>query len=167
MKQIEFKGLKLLMLVSLIYLGLFIFDTTNASIGIYKFIDIFITLLPIFAFIIILTALINYFLKPKQIMKHFGEDSGKMGIFYSLIGGILSHGPMYAWYGMLSDMRKHGLKDGLIVTFLYSRAVKVPLLPMMLAIFGLTYTIIINIYIIIFAIIQGKIMEIFHLKDTK
>jgi uncharacterized membrane protein YraQ (UPF0718 family) len=136
-------------------------------ISLTKFIDIFSLLLPIFVFIIILTAIINYFLKPKQIMKHFGEDSGKTGIFYSLIGGILSHGPMYAWYGMLSDMRKHGLKDGLIVTFFYSRAVKLPLLPMMLAIFGLTYTIVINIYILIFAIFQGKIMDKFNIKDIK
>jgi hypothetical protein len=67
---------------------------------------------------------------------------------------------------MLSDMRKHGLKDGLIVIFFYARAVKLPLLPMMLAIFGLAYTIIINIYIIIFAIIQGKIMDKFNTKDT-
>ena len=164
MKKIELKGVKFLFLVGLIYLVLLIFDNSNAMISLTKFIKIFSLLLPIFAFIIILTALINYFLKPKQIMKHFGEDSGKTGIFYSLIGGILSHGPMYAWYGMLSDMRKHGLKDGLIVTFLYSRAVKLPLLPMMLAIFGLTYTIVINIYIIIFAIIQGKIMDKFSIK---
>ena len=167
MKKVELKGIKFLLLIGLIYLGLFIFDNSNAMISFTKFINIFISLLPIFAFIIILTALINYFLKPKQIMKHFGEDSGKTGIFYSLIGGILSHGPMYAWYGMLSDMRKHGLKDGLIVTFFYARAVKLPLLPMMLAIFGLTYTIVINIYIIIFAIIQGKIMDKFSTKDTK
>jgi len=164
MKKIEFKGVKFLLLVGLIYLVLFIFDSSNAMISLTKFIKIFISLLPIFAFIIILTALINYFLKPKQIMKHFGEDSGKTGIFYSLIGGILSHGPMYAWYGMLSDMRKHGLKDGLIVTFFYARAVKLPLLPMMLAIFGLVYTVVINIYIIIFAIIQGKIMDKFSIK---
>jgi uncharacterized membrane protein YraQ (UPF0718 family) len=166
MKKLELKGVKFLLLIGLIYLGLFVFDNPHAIISLTKFIDIFTLLLPIFAFIIILTALINYFLKPKQIMKHFGEDSGKTGIFYSLLGGILSHGPMYAWYGMLSDMRKHGLKDGLIVIFFYARAVKLPLLPMMLAIFGLAYTIIINIYIIIFAIIQGKIMDKFNTKDT-
>ena len=117
MKKLEFKGVKFLFFVGLFFVGLFIFDNSNAMISLIKFIDIFSLLLPIFAFIVILTALINYFLKPKQIMKHFGEDSGKTGIFYSLIGGILSHGPMYAWYGMLGDMRKHGLKDGLIVMF--------------------------------------------------
>ena len=62
---------------------------------------------------------------------------------------------------MLKDMREHGLKDGLIATFLYSRAVKLPLLPMMIAIFGIEYTIILNIYIIIFSVIQGKIIDKF------
>ena len=167
MKKLELKGVKFLIIVTSLYCALFIFDFNNAIQSLNKFVDIIITLLPIFAFIIILTALINYFLKPKQILKHFGEDSGKAGIFYSVIGGILSHGPMYAWYGMLKDMRKHGLKDGLIVTFLYARAVKLPLLPLMIAIFGITYTIVLNIYVILFAIIQGKIMDQFNTKENK
>jgi uncharacterized membrane protein YraQ (UPF0718 family) len=158
-KKLEFKGTKLLILVFIAYIFLFIFDNTNALEALNKSKNILSTLLPIFAFIIILTALINYFLKPKQILKHFGEDSGKAGVFYSIIGGILSHGPMYAWYSMLSDMRKHGLKDGLIAVFFYSRAVKLPLLPLMIGIFGITYTIVINIYIVLFAIIQGKIID--------
>jgi len=159
MKRIEFKGLKLLIIVIISYVLLFFIDYSKFKDSLEKVNEILIILLPIFIFIIILTALINYFLKPKQILKHFGEDSGKAGLFYSIVGGILSHGPMYAWYGMLEDMRKQGLKDGLITVFLYSRAVKLPLLPLMIAIFGLSYTIVINIYIIIFAIIQGKIID--------
>ena len=159
MKKLEFKGLKLLIIVIITYILLFFIDYSKFKDSLEKVNEILIILLPIFVFIIILTALINYFLKPKQILKHFGEDSGKAGLFYSIVGGILSHGPMYAWYGMLEDMRKQGLKDGLITVFLYSRAVKLPLLPLMIAIFGLSYTIVINIYIIIFAIIQGKIID--------
>jgi len=159
MKKLEFKGLKLLIIVIITYILLFFIDYSKFKDSLEKINEILIILLPIFVFIIILTALINYFLKPKQILKHFGEDSGKAGLFYSIVGGILSHGPMYAWYGMLEDMRKQGLKDGLITVFLYSRAVKLPLLPLMIAIFGLSYTIVINIYIIIFAIIQGKIID--------
>jgi len=159
MKKIEFKGFKLLAFVFVIYCILFFTDNSNLILAFGKFLDIFKTLIPIFIFIIILTTLINYFLKPKQIMKHFGQKSGKKGILYTLLGGILSHGPMYAWYGMLSDMKTHGLKDGLIATFLYARAVKLPLLPLMIGIFGLSYTIILNIYIIVFAILQGKIID--------
>ena len=159
MKQIEFKGIKLLVIISLIYIILFIFDFKNSLIGFNNFTTIFIKLLPIFLFIIILTTLINYFLQPKKMMKHFGKDSGKKGIFYMLLGGTLSHGPMYAWYGMLEDMRKHGVKDGLIVIFLYARAIKLPLLPFMVEIFGIVFTVAINIYILIFAILQGKVID--------
>ncbi len=159
MMKIEFKGIKLLAIVSLIYVILFVIDHENSLIGLDNFINIIIKLLPIFLFIIILTTLINYFLQPKKMMKHFGKDSGKKGIFYMLLGGILSHGPMYAWYGMLENMRKYGVKDGLIVVFLYARAIKLPLLPFMIEIFGIVFTIVINIYIVIFAILQGKIMN--------
>jgi uncharacterized membrane protein YraQ (UPF0718 family) len=159
MKKLQFKGIKFLIFVLIAYIVLFFIDYSQFTNSLSKVSDILIILLPIFVFIIILTALINYFLKPKQILKHFGKDSGKTGLFYSVVGGILSHGPMYAWYGMLEDMREHGLKDGLITVFLYSRAVKLPLLPLMIVIFGVPYTIVLNIYIIIFAIIQGWIMD--------
>ncbi len=160
MKEFKFKGIKFLIVVVILFTILFLFDFANSSLAVSKFFDIIWKLLPIFIFIIILTTLINYFLNPKKIMKHFGEESGKRGVFYALFGGIMSHGPMYAWYGMLDDMRKHGLKDGLIVTFIYARAVKLPLLPFMIEIFGILFTVVINIYIVIFAILQGKVMDI-------
>ena len=160
MKELEFKGVKFLFGVGILYLILFIFDFEQTLIGFLKFLGMLWKLLPIFIFIIILTTVINYFLKPKEIIKHFGKESGKKAVFYALIAGVLSHGPIYAWYAMLSDMRKHGLKDGLIVTFIYSRAIKLPLLPFMVEIFGVLFTIVINIYILIFSIIQGKIVDI-------
>lgn len=159
MKKFEFKGLKFLAVVIGLFICLAIFDFPNISNIINKFGMTLYKIIPIFILVIFVTAIINYFLKPKQIMKHLGKDSGKKGIFYSLIGGILSHGPMYAWYPMLEDMRKHGLSFGLITTFMYARAVKIPLLPFMIALFGLPFTIIVNLYILIFAIIQGKIID--------
>ncbi|MEA1914055.1 MAG: permease [Campylobacterota bacterium] len=159
MKKFEFKGIKFLAVVIILYFTAFVFNFEQTYLGLLKAFDIFLDLLPIFVFIIILTACINYFLKPKQLMKHFGQNSGKKGVAYSLTGGILSHGPMYAWYGMLSQMREHGVKDGLIATFFYARAVKLPLLPFMLDLFGIVFTVIINVYILIFAIVQGKMMD--------
>ncbi len=167
MKKFEFKGIKFLAIVGFIYLIIFIFDFDNALIGLDYFTNIIVKLLPIFLFIITLTTLINYFLQPKKMMKHFGKDSGKKGIFYMLMAGTLSHGPMYAWYGMLEDIRKHGAKDGLIVIFLYARAIKLPLLPFMIEIFGLVFTIVINIYILIFAIIQSKVMDGLMKRESK
>lgn len=164
--KIPFKGIKFLIIVLALYIILLLSDTTSALSALQKAGSILLSLLPLFLLIIILTALINYFLKPKQIIKHFGKDSGVKGVFYALIGGIISHGPMYAWYGMLQDMRSHGLKDGLIATFMYARAVKLPLLPFMIDMFGLLFTIVITLYILIAAVAQGKVIDALEKKKS-
>jgi len=166
MKKPQFKGLKFLLIVAVIYLGIIVLDSDKLPMIWSEFVSIWVKILPIFALIIILTTLINYFLKPKHIIKHLGEESGVMGTVYAIIGGILSHGPMYVWYGMLEDMREHGLRDGLIATFLYARAVKLPLLPFMIGLFGVTFTIVINLYILLFAVLQGKIIDNILRKDS-
>ena len=157
--KIAFKGMKFLIIVLILYSVLLLSDTTSALSALQKAGSILFSLLPLFLLIITLSALINYFLKPKQIIKHFGKESGAKGVFYALIGGIISHGPMYAWYGMMQDMRTHGLKDGLIATFMYARAVKLPLLPFMVDMFGLLLTIVMTLYILIAAVLQGKIID--------
>ena len=116
-------------------------------------------LIPVFLALIVLTALINYFLKPKQLAKHFGKESGAKGWFYAVAIGIISHGPMYAWYPMLEEMKTHGLKNGLIATFFYARAIKIPLLPMMVDYFGMIFTVVLSVYILIGSIIQGKMIN--------
>ncbi len=157
--KIPFKGIKFLIIVLVLYIVLLLVDTSHTLLALQKGAFILLSLLPLFLLIIILTALINYFLKPKQIIKHFGKESGAKGVFYALLGGILSHGPMYAWFGMLQDMRSHGLRDGLIAVFMYARAVKLPLLPFMVDLFGLLFTIIMTLYILIAAVLQGKVID--------
>jgi uncharacterized membrane protein YraQ (UPF0718 family) len=159
MKKPQFKGVKFLLIVAVIYLGIILLDSDKLPMIWSEFVSIWAKILPIFALIIILTTLINYFLRPKHIIKHLGEESGVMGTVYAVIGGILSHGPMYVWYGMLEDMREHGLRDGLIATFLYARAIKLPLLPFMIGLFGVTFTVVINLYILLFALLQGWIID--------
>jgi uncharacterized membrane protein YraQ (UPF0718 family) len=156
----KFKGVKFLIFVIVGYILLLFLDNSHALSALQKSGEILKKIAPIFILIILLTALINYFLKPKQIMKHFGKESGAKGVFYALIGGVLSHGPMYAWYGMLEDMREHGLRDGLIAAFLYSRAIKLPLLPFMVDMFGWVFTVVITIYILFASIIQGKVIDL-------
>ncbi len=165
--KIPFKGMKFLIIVLVLYSVLLLSDTTSALPALQKSGSILLSLIPLFLLIIALTALINYFLKPKQIIKNFGKDSGAKGVLYAIIGGIISHGPMYAWYGMLQDMRSHGLKDGLIATFMYARAVKLPLLPFMVDLFGLLFTIIMTLYILIAAVLQGKVIDTLGKREMK
>ncbi|MCH9740495.1 MAG: permease [Epsilonproteobacteria bacterium] len=157
-KGFQFKGLKFLYVVIIAYVVLFFIENENALLSLQKALGILYQLLPIFLFIIIISALINYFLKPKQIIKHFGKDSGAKGVIYALLAGIISHGPMYAWYGMIQELREQGAKDSLLITFFYARAIKIPMLPFMLGIFGLAFTVILSFYILLFALLQGKVM---------
>lgn len=167
MKKFKFKGLKFFLFVLALLILLALFDFENIVKIMDKAGNILYRVIPIFVLVITITALINYFLKPKKIMKYFGKDSGKKGVLYALLGGIISHGPMYAWYPMLDDMRKHGLKFGLIAVFMYARAIKIPLLPFMIGLFGLPFTIITNLYILIFALIQGKVIDLLMSEQNK
>jgi len=154
--NINFKGVKFLVAVLILYILLIIFDFNGAYESLSHSLKVLSGIWPLFIFIIVLTTLINYFLKPEHIIKHLGIDSGTKGVLYALIGGIISHGPMYAWFGILDELRKNGAQDKLIVIFLYSRAIKIPMIPFSIAIFGTPFTIIISIYILLFALLQGK-----------
>ena len=156
---IKFKGIKFLFFVIIIYIIIFLFDNQNISLSLVKSYEVLLKLFPIFFMIIIITTLINYFLSPKSIMKHFGKDSGVKAWIFAIIGGIISHGPMYAWYPMLTQMRNHGLKDGLLATFMYTRSIKIPFIPIMIDYFGLLFSIILFIYIVLGGVLQGIIIE--------
>ncbi|MBE9569181.1 MAG: permease, partial [Proteobacteria bacterium] len=49
-------------------------------------------ILPIFAVVIAFTALLNYLLQPRQIVKHLGEESGAKGWLVASFAGVISHG---------------------------------------------------------------------------
>ncbi len=157
--KIRFKGLFLFYFILFLYFLLYIFNSDKVIISLIKSFNILIEILPIFVIIILLTAIINFFVNPKVISKHIGENSGTKGWVIAIIAGIISHGPMYVWYPMFLEFKKHGLKDGLIATFFYSRAVKLPLLPMMISYFGWFFTIILTVFILIASLLQGLIID--------
>jgi uncharacterized membrane protein YraQ (UPF0718 family) len=74
--------------------------------------------------------------------------------------GILSHGPIYVWYPLLRELREHGMRTSLVAAFLYNRAIKIPLLPLMIYYFGVIYVVVLLIFMIIASIVEGKIIEL-------
>ena len=75
------------------------------------------------------------------------------------IAGILSSGPVYMWYPLLSDLQNKGLKNGFIATFLYNRAIKLPILPLMISYFGIVYVLVLTIVMVFVSILQGLIIN--------
>ena len=163
MKKKQWKKMKksiiFLLIVVFLYLGTSFFYSQKIVNSIKNSFNLFITILPIFLIVIMFMALVNL-IPNKIVKKYLGKDSKFISWFISSIGGMLSHGPIYSWYPFLESMKKKGMSYGKIATFLYSRAIKIPLLPLMISFFGLKFTIIYNIYLFIFSILQGFSIDI-------
>ncbi len=158
-------GLKLFIIVTVTYLISAVFNTPLFFDSLNTFVSLVVSILPILVIVFLLMFISNLFLNSKRITKMLGHESGVKGYIFSVIFGILSSGPIYMWYPLLSDLKDKGVKNSLIVIFLYNRAVKIPLLPMMIYYFGSAFVIILTIYMILFSIINGLIIE--HLLLTK
>jgi uncharacterized membrane protein YraQ (UPF0718 family) len=121
--------------------------------------SILLRILPIFLLVFLLIALTNYFANPKAIVEHMGEGSGIKGWALAVGSGILSTGPIYMWYPLLNDLQKHGVRNGLVAAFLYARAIKIPLFPMLILYFGSTYTLALTLIILLLSPLQGILVE--------
>lgn len=163
-KKAKITGLYLLLLVVSGYVLLYIYFPDKTLEALLKSLSTMVHLLPVFIIVIVLMSVFNALINAQKIAKLLGNESGFKGWFIALVGGVLSHGSSYIWYQMLADLREQKAKDGLIVTFLYARAIKLPWLPLMVSYFGYAFTVLLMIYIIIGALLQGLITE--KLKKT-
>jgi uncharacterized membrane protein YraQ (UPF0718 family) len=88
---------------------------------------------------------LNMFLKPPHIAKFLGRGTTIEKKLLFTLAGIISAGPIYAWYPILKDLREKGAQPSLIAVFLVNRAVKPSLLPMMISFFGWTYVLLLTL----------------------
>lgn len=155
----RYGGWWFLAVVMVVYLGIAWFDRDLMLTSIGFFISLLSKVAPVLLLVFGLIFLFNYFLNPKLIQKYLGQQSGLKGWLLAVVGGVLSTGPVTAWYPMLSDLRQQGMSSSLAAVFLYGRAVKLPLLPLLGYYFGITYTLVLCVFLIGFAIINGIIMK--------
>ncbi len=155
----RWRGLKFFAIITATYALAYVYDQHTALAALQTSGTILHKVLPIIAIVIGATAIINRMVQPRKIIRHLGKESGAKGWVIALSAGVISHGPMYLWYPMIEDLRQHGVRDALLVAFFYSRAIKLPLLPLMIDYFGWAFTAILTIYILIAAVIQGWILE--------
>jgi len=116
-----------------------------------------LVLVLVFGFLFI----VNLFIKPEWVRKNIGSESGWRGWLYAIVGGVLISGPPYIIYPLLGEMKKQGARNGLIAAMLYNRNVKPQFMPAMVYYFGIKYTVVLSVYIILFSVLNGKIIEYF------
>ncbi|MBN2062644.1 MAG: hypothetical protein JW882_19745 [Deltaproteobacteria bacterium] len=148
-------------IVLIIYAVLFIVSPDKAILAARSSGSVLISLLIPLGLIFVLMLLINLFLNPAKVAQFLGKGSGIKGIGLSVVAGIISTGPIYAWYPLLKDLKEKGAGDSLIAIFLYNRAIKPFLLPVMVTYFGWLYVAILTLLIVSTSVVIGSFMRFF------
>jgi len=159
-KKVRYPGIYFLGAVLFLYLIISLYTPGNIAKSLTASLDMFIHVLPALVLIVFFMGIVNHFVYPRTLSKYVGEGSGVKGWLLAICTGILSHGPIYAWYPLLKRLRDQGMKSGLIAVFLYNRAIKIPLLPVIIYYFGIRFVVILSVYLIIGSVVQGYIVEI-------
>jgi uncharacterized membrane protein YraQ (UPF0718 family) len=157
-EKVEFGG-AFLFLVVMGYVILGIFDVALLTDVLTALIRLIVRIVPILLIVFVVIFLTNLFFENKSVFRFLGKGSGLRGWAIAIAGGIVSSGPIYMWYPLLSDLKAKGMKDSLIATFLYNRAVKIPLLPMMVHYFGWDFTLTLSISMILFSVVNGVVVQ--------
>jgi len=117
--------------------------------------NIFLNMLVPLCLVFVLMILLNLFLKPAQIARFLGKGAGIKGILLPAAAGIISTGPIYVWYPLLRNLREKGAGNSPIAIFLYNRAVKPFLLPVMVGYFAWQYVVILTVCMVLGSFIIG------------
>jgi uncharacterized membrane protein YraQ (UPF0718 family) len=158
-------GVIMLILVIFIYIGLYVAGYESVFLALKYSLKTLKKLSFVFVVVFVMMFLIDMFVDDKKISKYFNKK-GIKAYLIAMIAGVLSHGSSYAWYPLLQSLREKGVKESLIITFLYARSIKIPWIPMMITYFGTGFTVILMVYIMIASIIQGLIVKKLYEKDN-
>ena len=158
-KKSSKKSLIFLGIMILIYVILYFLYPEKTFNAILYVIEIIKEILPILLFVYVFMVAFA-FINEKKLKEYI--QKAPMFVKYILLSllGTLSHGPIYAWYPLLKELNQKGISKGAIGTFLYSRGIKLTLLPMLVSFFDLKYAIILTITTLIFSLIEGIVIDL-------
>ena len=142
-----------------IYMIVAITDINTANKSLNHFFQLITKIAPILLVIYVLLVISDLYLNQQKVKQFTQNFRGIKGWGLSIIGGIISSGPVYVWYPFLANLQKKGIEDKYIISFLYNRAIKIPLIPIMLTVFSIPYIIILFVIMIIGSISQGVITQ--------
>lgn len=158
----KIKKNKLLVLVFLIYGGMFIFVPQKAIKSVNNSVYYLLEMLQVLPVIFLLTALIDAWIPKETIIKRLGNKSGFLGNVFSLLLGSLSAGPIYAAFPLSKMLLKKGASITNIVIILSSWAViKVPMLLNEAKFLGAQFMAVRWVLTVIAILIMGYLTTIF------
>jgi len=163
------KSLKEKLLFPAIVLGIYIILAFISPGNILKAagysLQILTSVLPILVLVLVFMFLFNL-IDEKKLKKVIENSPRFLQYMVMTLFGTFSHGPIYAWYPLMKEFHDKGISYGSLASFLYARGIKLTLLPMLVSYFGLKFTIILTIYMLVFSYIQGILVDMFVSKKS-
>ncbi len=89
---------------------------------------------------LVMMVVFNKVLSPALVTRFLGHSSGFKGVVLSSLAGVLSMGPIYAWYPLFTSLKEKGASPFHIANFMGCRSIKPVLLPVLVAYFGWEFT---------------------------
>ena len=130
-----------LLIVCFLYFISFLFNR-NSLVNVFNiFYNMLIKILPVLLLVYFIIFWFNLIISNKRIVKFLKNGSYVKKLFLSVLFGILSSWPVYLWYWLLKQLQNVGLNLGHIASFSYARAIKLPMLPIMIGYFWLKFSI--------------------------
>ncbi|GEM_PF-263331 len=124
-----------------------------------RFAGLLLEVLPALVLVFLFLLIANLFSEKPWIERHMGREGGKRGWFIALGAGVLAAGPPWPWYALAGQMMRRGVRPGLAAAFLYARAIKLPMLPLLIHYFGLAYSLVLSFWLLVFAFLGGLAMQ--------
>lgn len=152
-------------IVLAIYIVLAMFNPEKILKSVRYSTNILMSVLPILLLVLLFMFLFN--LIDEKKLRKVMENSPQFAQYMVMtILGTLSHGPIYAWYPLMKEFHNKGISYGSVASFLYARGIKLTLLPILVSYFGLKFTIILTVYMLVFSYMQGILIDILMKKKT-
>nr|WP_287413227.1 permease [Pseudodesulfovibrio sp.] len=127
--------------VSLLYGLGFLLEPENTEHSLHICVDMFQQLTLPMLFAVVMMVVFNRFLSPAVVARFLGRSAGAKGVVLSSLAGILSMGPVYAWYPLFKTLRDKGASVFHVANFVGCRSIKPALLPIVVSSFGWRFTI--------------------------
>jgi len=126
-----------------------------ALIGVETLGGLIATLVTVFLFI----GLFQVWVSQDFVVRHMGEGSGAKGLLVGGALGTLIHGPLVGVFPLLKALLSKGARVGVVVVIVSTYAIKLPMIPLEVGLFGWKFTLVREGLLFASAFVMAPLME--------
>ncbi|MDR3686934.1 MAG: permease [Coriobacteriia bacterium] len=124
--------------------------------GAETFASLIVTLVTVF----VVVGLFLVWVNDEFIMKHLGEESGFIGLVLGASFGTVLHGPLIGVFPLLRALIEKGARVGVVIAIVSTWAIKLPMIPLEIRLFGWKFALLRNGLLFVSAFIMAPLMEL-------